>query len=157
MRKRLIAEVGQATPPATENWNEAQDVAEVEVTSEDSSHPVESALIPGEAGGWRAATPGKQKIRLLFAPPQRLRLIRLCFVETSATRTQEYVLRWSADGGNSFRELVRQQWNFSPQASNSETEEHRVDLPGATVLELTITPDIGNEDAIASLAQLRLA
>jgi hypothetical protein len=23
-------------------------------------------------------------------------------------------LRWSADGGHSFREIVRQQWNFNP-------------------------------------------
>ena len=71
-----------------------------------------------------------------------------------------YLLRWSADGGQSFREIVRQQWNFSPQASTSETEEHQVELAGVKVLELIITPDIGNDgnnDAVASLAQLRVA
>ncbi len=157
MRKRLITDVKQATSQATEDWLKLEDVAEVEITSEDSSHPIESALLPGEGVGWRAAMPGKQTIRLLFSPPQRLRQIRLCFVETSAPRTQEYVLRWSADGGQSFQDIVRQQWNFSPHTASSETEEHRVELSGVTVLQLIITPDIGNEDAVASLAQLRIA
>ncbi len=157
MRKRLITDVKQATSPSTEDWLKLDDVAEVEVTSEDSSHPIESALLPGEGGGWRAATPGRQTLRLFFSPPQRLRQIRLCFVETAAPRTQEYVLRWSADGGQSFQEVVRQQWNFNPRAASSETEEHRVELSGVTVLELIIAPDIGNEGAVASLAQLRIA
>ena len=140
MRKRLIADVEPAASPATEDWLDLQNMAEVEISSEDSSHPVESALLPGEGVGWRAAMPGRQTIRLLFAPPQRIRRIRLCFVETSSSRTQEYVLRRSADGGQSFSEIVRQQWNFSPQAATSETEEHRVELYGVTVLELIITP-----------------
>jgi hypothetical protein len=157
MRKRLITDVKPPAAPVAEGWLELQDVAEVEFTSEDSSHPIESALLPGEGAGWRAATPGKQTIRLRFAPPQRIRRIRLCFVETVSPRTQEYVLRWSADDGQSFREIVRQQWNFSPQAATSETEEHVVELSGVAVLELTVTPDIGNGEAIASLAQLRVA
>ena len=157
MRKRLIIDVTQAASPATEGWLALEDVAQVEITSEDSSHPIESALLPGEGIGWRAAMPGKQTIRLLFAPPQHLRRIHLCFVETSAPRTQEYVLRWSADDGQSFQEVLRQQWNFNPRTASSETEEHRLELYGVTVLELIITPDIGSEDAVASLAQLRIA
>ncbi|MCM8621412.1 MAG: carbohydrate-binding protein, partial [Candidatus Accumulibacter sp.] len=65
------------------------------------------------------------------------------------------LLRWSADG-QTFHEIVRQQWNFSPQGSTSQTEDHQVDLPGAKVLELIITPDIGNQAALASLAEMRL-
>ena len=59
----------------------------------------------------------KQMIRLLFAHPQRLRRIWLNFVEPLAERTQAYALRWSPDGGQSFREIVRQQWNFSRQGA----------------------------------------
>ena len=44
----------------------------MEVTSEDAAHPIESALLPGSASGWRAAAPGTQTIRLLFIRPQRL-------------------------------------------------------------------------------------
>lgn len=160
MRKRLITDVKQGSPPAPADWLDVEPLAEVEITSEDPAYPIESALLPTEGSGWRAAAPGRQSIRLLFAQPQRLRKIRICFVETSVQRTQEYLLRWSADGGQSFREIVRQQWNFSPQASTSETEEHQVELAGVNLLELVITPDIGNDgknDAVASLAQLRLA
>jgi hypothetical protein len=66
-------------------------------------------------------------------------------------------LRWSADGGRSFQEIVRQQWNFSPHGATRDTEDHRVDLPAVTVLELSIIPDASGGNARASLAQLRLA
>ena len=157
MRKRLIAAVQQDSSPPDQDWLSMHSLAEVEITSEDATRPIESALLPGGGAGWRAAVPGKQTIRLLFAHPQRLRRIRLNFVEQVAERTQEYVLRWSPDGGQSFREIVRQQWNFSPQGATSETEDHRVELSGVTVLEVSITPDISGQSAFASLAQLRIA
>ena len=78
-------------------------------------------------------------------------------METAAERTQEYVLRWSSDGGQSFRDIVHRQWNFSPQGATRETEDHHVDLAAVTVLEPSIDPGIRGGHAIASLAQLRLA
>jgi hypothetical protein len=139
------------------SWLNVEELAEVEITSEDAAHPIESALLPGGAVGWRAAAPGRQTIRLLFANPQHLRRIRLTFLETRTQRTQEYVLRWSPDGGQSFQEIVRQQWNFSPRGATSETEDHHVELPAVTVLELSIIPDTSGGQALASLAQMRLA
>ena len=157
MRKRIITPVQQETAPLDQDWLNMEGLAEVEITSEDSGHPIESALLPGRASGWRAAGPGKQTIRLLFANPQRLRRIRLNFVESRTERTQEYVLRWSPDGGQSYREIVRQQWNFSTQGATSETEDLHVELSAVTVLELSIIPDISGGNAFASLAHLRLA
>ncbi len=157
MRKRIIAPFQQETASPDEDWLKLEGLAEVEITSEDATHPIESALLPGGGSGWRAGGPGKQTIRLLFAHPQRLRRIRLNFVESVAERMQEYVLRWSPDGGQSFREIVRQQWNFSPQGATSETEDHHVELSGVTVLKLSITPDTSGQSAFASLAQLRIA
>jgi hypothetical protein len=154
MRKRFIAPVQQETASPDQDWLNVDDLVEVEITSENVAHPIESALLPGHASGWRAAGPGKQTIRLFFAHPQ---LLRRTFVEPLTERTQEYVLRWSPDGGQSFREIVRQQWNFSPQGATSETEDHHVELPGVTVLELSIIPDMSRENAFAPLAQLRLA
>ena len=157
MRKRVIAAVQQDASPLDQDWLNVEGLAEVEITSEDPAHPIESALLPGRGSGWRAEGPGTQSIRLLFAHPQRLRRIWLNFVEPATERTQEYVLRWSPDGGESFREIVRQQWNFSPQGATSETEDHHVELPAVTVLELSIIPDVSRENAFASLAQLRIA
>jgi hypothetical protein len=156
MRKRIVASVEEPTEIPIDNWLRLEDVADVEVTSETSAHPVEAALLPGSSGGWRAATAGKQTIRLLFSHPQRLQRIWLRFVENDAERTQEYSVRWSADDGRSFREIVRQQWNFSPRGATSETEDHRVDLSAVTVLEVSIVPNTSG-GSTASLAQLRLA
>jgi hypothetical protein len=157
MRKRIIPPVQKDTPPPGEDWLDLERLAQVEISSEDATHPIESALLPGLGSGWRPAGPGEQTIRLLFTRPQRLRRIWLQFVESATERTQEFVLRWSPDGGQSFREIVRQQWNFSPQGATCETEDHCVDLSGVTVLELSIIPDINRGDAYASLGQLRLA
>ena len=157
MRKRIITQVQKDTASPDQDWLNMEEVAEVEITSEDAAHPIESALLPSQASGWRAAEPGQQTIRLLFNHPQRLRRIWINFLEPGTERTHEYVLRWSPDSGQSFREIVRQQWNFSPQGTTSETEDYHVELPAVTVLELSIIPDISGGIAFASLAQLRLA
>ena len=105
---------------------------------------------------WRAGEGGTQRVRLLFHTPQRLRRIRLRFEEATAERTQEFVLRWSADGGRSFSDIVRQQYTFSPGGATSEVEDLAVDLTGVTALELMILPDQRGE-AFASLMEWRLA
>ena len=156
MQKRLI-EVPRQQEPAEKDWWDLEDMAQVELTSEDPARPVESALLPMSGTGWQAAEPGVQSIRLLFHQPQRLRRIRLRFDESGARRTQEFALRWSPDGGRSFQDLVRQQYTFSPDGSTSEVEDLNVDLASVTVLELTIIPDQGRGQARASLAEWRLA
>ena len=158
MRKRIIDQGTQVAPPADDrDWLELEQLAEVELTSEDAGHPIESALLSGKGSGWRAEQPGKQIIRFLFHKPQRITHIRLMFQEDERARTQEFVLRWSADGGAPPREIVRQQYNFSPPNVNRELEDYTVHLDGLTTLELGIIPDIGGGEARASLAQLRLA
>ena len=157
MRKRLINPLRPDTAPAPD-WLDLEGLAQVEVTSEDEAYPIEGALLPAQGRGWRAAHPGAQTIRLLFDLPLRLSRIHLLFKETDQERTQEFVLRWSPDGGRSFQEIVRQQWNFSPQGATSEAEEYRADLSGVTALELMIIPDLnGGATARASLEQWRLA
>ena len=113
-------------------------------------------VVPGRGPGWRAGEGGTQRVRLLFHTPQRLRRIRLRFEEATAERTQEFVLRWSADGGRSFSDIVRQQYTFSPGGVTSEVEDLAVDLTGVTALELMILPDQRGE-AFASLTEWRLA
>jgi hypothetical protein len=81
----------------------------------------------------------------------------LVFEDKENTRTQEFVLRWSPDAGKSFREIVRQQWNFSSPGSVREIEDCAVELSAVTVLELIIVPDMSGGAARASLASLRFA
>lgn len=158
MRKRVTSPVPPVAESHDPEWLDLEQLTQVEVTSEDIAHPVESALVPGEEGsGWRAARPGEQTIRLIFDRPQRLSRMWLLFIEPDTIRTQEFVLRWSPDGGRSFREILRQQWNFGPPETIREAEDYRVELAGVTVLELTIVPDKSGGEARASLAQWRLA
>lgn len=157
MRKRRISPVRQGTSPPEDEWLNLEELAQVEITSEDSAHPIESALFPSAGSGWRAAGPGEQTIRLIFDQPQQVKRIWLVFVESQAERTQEFVLRWSPDGGRSFRDVVRQQWNFSPPDAVREAEDYKVELSGVTVLELGIVPNKSGGEARASLEQLRLA
>jgi len=160
MRKRLITTTSQNAPNLDKGWLDLDSAATVEVTSEAKEYPVESALVSGEMRGWRAADSGTQTIRLIFDEPQKLTRIALVFEESETERTertQEFVLRWSPDGGRSFREIVRQQWNFSPPNTIREVEEYRVELSDVTVLELVIVPDISRGAARASLKSLRLS
>jgi hypothetical protein len=157
MRKRIIGHDPGEVAAAEPDWMDLDLLAQVEITSEDADYPIESALIPGMGPGWRAAQPGEQTIRLRFDEPRSLRRIHLVFHEDEHERTQEFVLRWSADGGQSYREILRQQYNFSLPAATREVEDYDIELDGVTALELKIVPDISGGSARASLAQLRIA
>jgi hypothetical protein len=157
MRKRVISPIPDRTRTRDENNLDIERVAVVEVTSEDKDFPIESAFNSEEARGWRAAEPGRQTIRLVFDQPQHLTSISLMFEENEVERTQEFVLRWSPNGGTSFKEIARQQWNFSPAGSTREVEDYQVQLSDVTLLELSIKPDISGGLALASLKNFRLS
>ena len=156
MRKHVMTASAMATAPE-DAWLNLDHLVQVELTSEDPTQPIEAALLPGGNAGWRAAAPGRQTIRLRFDQPQPLRRIRLVFHEAETPRTHEFVLRWSADGGQAYRDIVRQQWTFSPPETTREVEDYRVDLAGVTVLELELVPSISGGPARAALGELRLA
>jgi hypothetical protein len=157
MLKRIIGDDREEVPGSDRHWLNVEPLAQVEVTSEDAAHPIESALLPAASSGWRAAQPGPQTVRLVFDEPQRLKRIYLEFREDELERTQQFVLRWSSHRGESYREIVRQQYNFSPPVTTRECEDYSVDLDGVTTLELNIVPEISGGPARASLAQLRIA
>ena len=122
------------------------------------------AVLPLLRGLRRAPNGGKagrpilavQTVRLVFEKPQRLARIALVFDEKETERTQEFILRWSEDGRRSFREIVRQQWNFSLNTIR-EVENYRVELADVRVLELVIVPEISGGATRASLTSLRLS
>jgi len=155
MRKRIVTQI-PTNAHEQDSWLDLERAAKVEVTSEDKDFPIESSLSIERGQGWRAAHPGAQTIRLVFDEPQELKRISLVFEENEMTRTQEFVLRASANPGGPFREIVRQQWNFSAPASTREIEEYLVELSDIGLLELTIVPDISGGAARASLKSLRL-
>jgi hypothetical protein len=157
MRKNIVARGSRSDISTEQDWLDLEKLAQVEIGSEDPSHPIESALQPDGGSGWRAAEAGQQVIRLLFDQPLRIKRIHLLVNEQELARTQEFVLRWSQDHGQTYREIARQQYNFSPPDTTSEQEDYTVELSGVTTLELDIIPDISGSGARASLTRLRLA
>jgi len=156
MRKRMIERDIKEASKKEHHWLNLATLAQVEISSEEETHPIESALVPGSGSGWQASESGEQMLRLLFDKPQKVELVRLAFQEDTQERTQEFVLRWSPDG-QSYHEIARQQYNFSSPDSTRELEDYSVDLDGVIVLELCIIPDISRGSARASLAEWRVA
>lgn len=158
MRKVVITD-NPVDLPKSDSWLPLEKIASVEISSEDPNFPIEHALSEVGSGGWRAVAPGPQRIRLIFDAPQTIRRIQLHFVEKNAERSQEFWLL--ALVGDELRDVVRQQWNFSPHGTTEELEDYTVELSGVNALELRIDPDRSHDPLqsrhAASLEKLRLA
>ena len=155
MRKRLIdAEIHPQPEADSPNWLDLGSLASVEVTSEHPDFPVESAFT-GQVSGWRANGCGEQTIRLVFDEPTAVNRIQLRFHESQIERTHEFTL--SYQGQSDSREIVRQQWSFSPQGSTSEQAKPHVNSGRVISLELKLKPDLQPERAVASLTSFRVS
>ena len=155
--KKNVTAAALPTLGGEQEWLNLEQLADVEVTSEDAAYPVESVFDLNPGPGWRAAKTGQQTVRLLFSQPQAIHRIHLEFSESEVTRTQEFTLRWSGAADGSWREIVRQQWNFSPQGSNSQVEDYTVNLADVRMLELVLNPDVSGGGALASLRRWQVA
>jgi hypothetical protein len=159
MRKQILSAKPTPSAPSSAGELDVAGIATVLITSEAPGHPIEHAFdSQSGAGGsrWVAGTDGEQTIILAFDSPQALRQILLEVEETEVSRTQELQLAVSVDGGQSYRELLRQEFNFSPPHTSIEREEWGVDASGVTHLRLWIKPDKSGRPCRASLTSLRL-
>ena len=157
MRKQVTAQDGNTKTLVEEaaGWLDLEEGAQVEVSSEAPGSPIENALVPGSMDGWQAAVPGPATIRLRFDTPQPVRRVMLQVSDTANERSQEWTLSAElADG--STRELIRQQWNFSPGGSTEQKEEYAFNLERVQALKLTIDPDRGRDRYPATLVAWRV-
>ena len=132
----------------------------MQVTSEEADHPIDNAfdLNCGPGGSrWIADGPGEQTVTLLFDSPQTIRQIGLEVEELAVKRTQELSISVSSDGGQTYRELVRQEFNFSPPTTTFERERWSASEEAVTHLRLEIKPDKGGRVGRATLTALTLA
>jgi len=156
MRKTVLQapEASQRSPIDT--WLDIENLAAVEVSSEDPAHPFEAALHGGDSEGWHASAPGPQIIRLKFDKPTVVRRIRLEFREAGRERSQEFCLSATSVTGEK-HEIARQQWNFSPTGSTTEAEDFSVNLPNVADVTLEIDPGRHDKDALATLQSIAIA
>src|SRR5277367_993907 len=158
MRKSIVSPSAVAATPISDLWRDLERIARVEISSEDPQFPIEHALGKKVTTGWRAAGTGPQLIRLHFDEPMNIKRLQLHFVD-QAERSQEFAVY--AGSGSELKEVVRQQWSFSPHGATEEIEDYTVDLHGVTTLELRIDPDRSHDPKLsqsyASLQSMRLA
>ena len=135
------------------------DSATVMVTSEMSEHPIDHIFDchrGPRSTKWVAGEAGDQSVILVFDTPRNLRKVSLEIEETDVERTQELTLAISHDGGKTYREVFRQEYNFSPPGTTFEREEWAIPAEGVTHLQLVITPDKGGAPCHATLTTLAL-
>jgi hypothetical protein len=158
IRKQVIKAAAATPVPAPEEIDIAA-VATVQVTSEATDHPVDH-VFDGSRGPdgtrWIAGEPGDQTLILAFDAPQAIRRVVLEVEEPEIARTQEVQLSVSVDGGRTYRELLRQEFNFSPPGTTFEREDWAVTMEGVTHLRLWIKPDKGGKTCRGTITSLVL-
>jgi hypothetical protein len=158
LRKHLLTAppLAAVSPPGAK---EIAAIATVWVTSEADDAPIDRAFDQRRGPGssrWIAAEPGEQQLVLAFDTPQTLRTISLEVEEPEVSRTQVLCVSVSYDGGQTYQELRRQEYTFSPPGTTFEREVWAVTVEGATHLQVVITPDKGGTPCRATLTSLTL-
>jgi hypothetical protein len=160
LRKRIVKTPGVSAVRADEAVLDIPTIATVIVTSEDPAHPIDNVFTEHrDTGGvdyWMAADVGEQSIILNFDKPQTIRQIMIDIEEREVQRTQELTIAVSSNGGRTYQELIRQQYNFSPPGTVRERENWTVSAERVTHLCLQITPDKGGKQCRATLTTLVL-
>ena len=158
MLRKQIIKPHPATPDATTGEIDIAAVATVLANSEAPDHPIDLAFdaLRGPGGTrWIAGEPGEQTMTLAFDAPQTINQILLEVDEPEVARTQDLQLSLSCDGGRTYRELLRQEYNFSPAGTTLGREKWTVSAQGVTHLRL-VKPDKGDKPCRATLTSLVL-
>ena len=156
MRKRRLDQ------PKTAGEASALDLtrlATVAYSSEDPAHPVEH-LLDGVSGPgatrWASTRPDTiEHIVVGFDRPQAISQLVYEVEEATRERTQEVRVEVSEDAGRTYRQILVQEYTFSPRGATYQREEQRFNLRQVSHLRLTIVPN-KNGSGTATLTALRL-
>lgn len=133
--------------------------ATIAYSSEDPAHPVEHMLDgdtgPGATRWISVRLDTVEHIVVEFDQPQAISRLAYEVEEAERERTQEVHVEVSEDGGRTYRQILVQEYTFSPQGATYQREEQRFNLRQVTHLRLTIVPN-KNGSGTATLTTLRL-
>jgi hypothetical protein len=90
-----------------------------------------------------------------FAQPQAISRLVYEVEEATRERTQEVRVEVSEDGGRTYRQILVQEYTFSPRGATYQREEQRFNLHQVSHLRFTIVPN-KNGSGTATLTALRL-
>ena len=157
LRKQILPT--HPTPGVQQREISIPETATILVTSETVDHPVDH-ICDGRRGPgatrWVAKEPGEQTIILAFDTPLSLNTVSLEIEEFEVSRTQELTVAISKDRGETYRELLRQEYHFSPSGTTFERERWTIAAPAVTHLKIWIKPDKSNTFCYATITSLSL-
>jgi hypothetical protein len=158
LRKRQLEANGVTRARATDEIDIAS-CATIAYSSEDPAHPVEH-LLDGRSGPgatrWISARPdATEQIVVEFDQPQTIARLAYEVEEAMRERTQEVRVEVSDDGGRTYRQILVQEYTFSPGGATYQREEQQLNLRQVSHLRLTIVPN-KNGSGTATLTSLRL-
>ena len=159
LRKQILSNPSAAGAPRAD-VKDIPALATVFVTSEAPGHPVDYLFdASGGPGGtrWMAGADGEQTLVLAFDAPQTIRAIGIEAEEPSATRTNVLVISLSGDGGRTYQERIRQEFNFSQPGTTFEREEWVVPAERITHVRVVVQPDKGHAPHRATLTSLTVS
>jgi F5/8 type C domain len=158
LRKRQL-EVDGATRARAADEVDIASCATIAYSSENPVHPVEHLLDgrsgPGATRWISARSDVIEQIVVEFDQPQTISRLVYEVEEAVRERTQEVRVEVSEDGGRTYRQLLVQQYTFSPGGATYQREEQRLNLHQVSHLRLTIVPN-KNGSGTATLTSLRL-
>jgi len=133
--------------------------AAIAYSSENPDHPVEH-LLDGNSGPratrWISARPDTiEHILVEFDRPQAISRLVYDVEEAERERTQEVRVEVSEDEGRTYRQILVQEYTFSPGGATYQHEEQRFNLSKVSHLRFTIVPN-KNGSGTATLTALRL-
>lgn len=143
---------GGGAPKETDavRWLDLEAVADVTIVA--GGRRVERSL-----GAWSVDRPGEQLIEVRFHRPTSVGRLRVVLSEVEQSRTQEMTIWASLHRGERHREVMRQQFNFSPNGATEEVEEYGLQLEEVSAIQVRIVPSIDGRPAIARVRELRVA
>ena len=158
VRKRLLPKEGEKSAGFAGEIDIASH-AVLAYTSDDPNHPIDN-LIDGHYGRqstfWAAAKPDTmERIVVEFDRPQSVSWMVYEVEDCACARTQQVSVDVSSDGGRTYRQMLVQEYTFSPAGATFQREVQRLNLPPISHLRLTIVPDKHGSGS-AKLNSLRL-
>jgi hypothetical protein len=159
LRKRPLDEHSSRGQRSDPDEIDISACATVAYSSEVPAHPVEHLFDTSQGRGGTRWLSGRadfpEQLQIEFDQPQSIRRLLFEAEERGRARTQEVRVEVSTDGGNTYRQILVQEYTFSPEGATFQREDLRFELDGVTHLWLTIVPN-KNGSGMASLTSLRL-
>jgi F5/8 type C domain len=158
LRKRQLEPDGARRARAADEVDIAS-CATIAYSSENPAHPVEH-LLDGRSGPgatrWISERPDViEHLVVEFDQPQTISRLLYEVEELVRERTQEVRVEVSEDGGQTYRQILVQEYTFSPGGATYQREDQQLNLHQITHLHLTIVPNKSGSGT-ATLTSLRL-